>query len=146
MQQVLIVIHLIVVLALVGVILLQRSEGGALGGLSGGGGVSGFLTGRGQANALTRATAILGAVFFCTSLILGIMAAMNRAPKSILDSVGSVHLGPCGARLHPPRRRVPAVFSTNCGSSKIQARAALPLRADNKNGPGNRPFPFADVA
>ncbi len=50
--------------ALVGVILLQRSEGGALGGLSGGGGVSGFLTGRGQANALTRATAILGAMFF----------------------------------------------------------------------------------
>jgi len=87
MQQVLIVIHLIVVLALVGVILLQRSEGCALGGRSGGGGVSGFLTGRGQANALTRATAILGAVFFCTSLFLGIMAAMNRAPKSILDSV-----------------------------------------------------------
>jgi preprotein translocase subunit SecG len=85
MQQVLIVIHLIVVLALVGVILLQRSEGGALGGLSGGGGVSGFLTGRGQANALTRATAILGAIFFSTSLALGIMAAMNRAPQSILD-------------------------------------------------------------
>lgn len=86
MQQVLIVVHLIVVLSLVGVILLQRSEGGALGGLSGGGGVSGFMTGRGQANALTRATAILGAIFFATSLILGIMAGANRAPKSILDT------------------------------------------------------------
>lgn len=85
MQQVLIVVHLIVVLALVGVILLQRSEGGALGGLGGGGGVGGFLTGRGQANALTRATAILGTVFFCTSLILGILAGLGRQPQSILD-------------------------------------------------------------
>ena len=53
MQTVLIAFHLVVVLALIGVVLLQRSEGGALG--MGGGG--GFLTGRGQANALTRATA-----------------------------------------------------------------------------------------
>ena len=59
MQNVLIVIHLIIVVALVGVVLLQRSEGGGLGMGSGGGGVGGFMTGRGQANALTRATAIL---------------------------------------------------------------------------------------
>ena len=56
MQSVLIVIHLLVVIALVAVVLLQRSEGGVLG--AGGGG--GFMTGRGQANALSRATAILG--------------------------------------------------------------------------------------
>ncbi|TIT37225.1 MAG: preprotein translocase subunit SecG, partial [Mesorhizobium sp.] len=53
METVLIVIHLMVVLALVGVVLLQRSEGGGLG--IGGG--SGFMTARGAANALTRATA-----------------------------------------------------------------------------------------
>jgi preprotein translocase subunit SecG len=94
MQQVLIVIHLIVVIGLVGVILLQRSEGGALGGLSGGGGVSGFLTGRGQANALTRATAILGAIFFVTSLTLGIIGSLNRAPKSILDTTVPGAAGP----------------------------------------------------
>jgi preprotein translocase subunit SecG len=86
MQQVLIVIHLIIVVGLVGVILLQRSEGGALGGLSGGGGVSGFLTGRGQANVLTRTTAILAAAFFATSLVLAIIAGAHRAPKSILDN------------------------------------------------------------
>jgi preprotein translocase subunit SecG len=86
MQQVLIVIHLIIVVGLVGVILLQRSEGGALGGLSGGGGVSGFLTGRGQANVLTRTTAILGTAFFATSLVLAIVAGAHRAPKSILDN------------------------------------------------------------
>ncbi|MCX7324925.1 MAG: preprotein translocase subunit SecG [Hyphomicrobiales bacterium] len=84
MQSVLIVIHLIVVIALVIVVLLQRSEGGmGLGG--GGGGISGFMTGRGQANALTRTTAILAAVFFCTSLILSVLASHNRTPRSILD-------------------------------------------------------------
>ena len=83
MQTVLIVFHLMVVVALVGVVLLQRSEGGALG--VGGGG--GFMTGRGQANALTRATAILAALFFATSLGLTLLANYGRAPKSIIDTV-----------------------------------------------------------
>jgi len=82
MSTVLIVIHLIVVIALVGVVLLQRSEGGALG--VGGGG--GFMTGRGQANALSRATAILAALFFATSLTMSIIAGWSRAPRSIIDS------------------------------------------------------------
>ena|SRR5947209_6536885 len=81
MQAVLIVLHLMVVIALVGVVLLQRSEGGALG-IGGGGG---FLTGRGQANALTRATAILAALFFMTSLGLSLLASFNRTSKSILE-------------------------------------------------------------
>jgi preprotein translocase subunit SecG len=93
MQQVLIVVHLIIVVGLVGVILLQRSEGGALGGLSGGGGVSGFLTGRGQANALTRATAVLAAAFFATSLILAILAGAHRQPRSILDTAAPAASG-----------------------------------------------------
>lgn len=84
MQSVLIVVHLLIVLALAGVVLLQRSEGGGLGM---GSTPSGFLTGRGQANLLTRMTAILGAAFFVTSLALGILAARNRAPTSVLDSV-----------------------------------------------------------
>ena len=70
MQTVLIVIHLMVVLALVGVVLLQRSEGGGLG--IGGG--SGFMTARGAANALTRTTGILAIAFFATSLALSILA------------------------------------------------------------------------
>jgi preprotein translocase subunit SecG len=88
MQTVLIIIHLLIVLALIGVVLLQRSEGGGLGlgGGGGGGGMSGFMTGRGQANALTRATAILAGLFFVTSLVLSVMAAQNRAPRSILDT------------------------------------------------------------
>ena len=82
MQSVLIVIHLLVVIALVAVVLLQRSEGGALG--TGGGG--GFMTGRGQANALSRATGILGGLFFATALLMSVIAGWNRAPRSILDS------------------------------------------------------------
>jgi preprotein translocase subunit SecG len=83
MQTILITIHLVVVIALVAVVLLQRSEGGALG--MGGG--SGFMTGRGQANALTRATAILATLFFITSLGLTFIANTNRAPRSIFDGV-----------------------------------------------------------
>ena len=82
MQTVLIVVHLLIVIALIATVLLQRSEGGALG-MGGGGGGGSFFTGRGQANALTRATAILAFLFFCTSLGLTIMASYNRAQKSI---------------------------------------------------------------
>ncbi|MBV9078828.1 MAG: preprotein translocase subunit SecG [Methylobacteriaceae bacterium] len=85
MQSVLIVVHLLIVLALIGVVLLQRSEGGLGLGGGGSGGVSGFLTGRGQANALTRATAILAGLFFLTSLALGILAHRGAAPRSIFD-------------------------------------------------------------
>ncbi|WP_186417857.1 preprotein translocase subunit SecG [Bosea sp. CS1GBMeth4] len=85
MQNVLIVIHLLIVIALVGVVLLQRSEGGGLGMGSGSGGISGFMTGRGQANALTRATAILAGLFFITSMALAVMATHGRAQRSIID-------------------------------------------------------------
>ncbi len=81
METVIIVIHLMVVLALVGVVLLQRSEGGGLG--IGGG--SGFMTARGAANALTRTTAILAAAFFVTSLGLSLLARYGAQPLDILD-------------------------------------------------------------
>ena len=67
----LLIIHIMVALALIGVVLLQRSEGGALG-IGGGGG--GFMTGRGAANFLTRVTAGLAAAFFFTSLVLSLLA------------------------------------------------------------------------
>jgi preprotein translocase subunit SecG len=82
METIIIVIHLMVVLALVGVVLLQRSEGGGLG--IGGG--SGFMTARGAANALTRATAILAVAFFATSLTLSIIARYQDRPIDILNT------------------------------------------------------------
>jgi preprotein translocase subunit SecG len=86
MQSVLIVIHILIVIALIAVVLLQRSEGGALGT---GGGTGNFMTGRGQANALSRATAILGAMFFATSLLMSILAGWSRTPHSILERGGA---------------------------------------------------------
>lgn len=83
MQTVLIVIHLMIVLALVGVVLIQRSEGGGLG--IGGG--SGFMSARGTANALTRTTAILATLFFITSIGLGILARYEAKPTDILDRI-----------------------------------------------------------
>jgi preprotein translocase subunit SecG len=85
MQTVIILIHLMIVLAMVGLVLLQKSEGGGLGMGSGGG----FLSSRGTANVLTRATAILAALFFATSLFLSILASYERKPGSILDSGGT---------------------------------------------------------
>lgn len=83
MQEVVLVVHLLITLALIGVVLVQKSEGGGLG--VGGGTMGGFMTARGSANLLTRTTAILAALFFCTSLILAILAGTGRTQKSIFD-------------------------------------------------------------
>ncbi len=82
MATVIIVIHLMVIVALVAVVLLQRSDGGALG-IGGGGN---FLATRGQGNVLTRSTAILAAAFFATSIALTLLARVNSGGGSILDS------------------------------------------------------------
>jgi len=84
MQTVLIVIHLMIVVAMVGVVLLQRSEGGALGI---GGGSGGLMSARGAADALTRTTGILAAAFFCTSIALGIYARFESRPTDILERI-----------------------------------------------------------
>ncbi|MGE0211852.1 MAG: preprotein translocase subunit SecG [Parvibaculaceae bacterium] len=82
MVEVLLVIHLLIALALIGVVLLQRSEGGALG-IGGGGGA---FSSRGVGSTLTRATAILAVIFFMTSIALTLVARSNRTPGSIFDS------------------------------------------------------------
>jgi preprotein translocase subunit SecG len=84
MQTVIIVIHLMIVMAMVGLVLLQRSEGGGLG--MGGGG---FMSNRGSANVLTRATAILAGLFFATSLVLSILAGFSRKPTTILNTTSA---------------------------------------------------------
>lgn len=86
MSHVLIAIHLMVVLAMIGVVLLQRSEGGALG-IGGGGGGGGFMSARGAGNVLTRATAILAVAFFATSIGLTLVARYQAGPSGILDRI-----------------------------------------------------------
>ncbi|MDV7338896.1 preprotein translocase subunit SecG [Terasakiella sp. A23] len=88
MTNVLLVIHLVLCLGLIILVLIQRSEGGALSGLGGGGGgggMGGLMTGRSASNLLTRATALLAAGFMVTSLILSLLANADRNSGSILD-------------------------------------------------------------
>jgi preprotein translocase subunit SecG len=82
MHTVVIVVHLMLVLAMVGVIMLQKSEGGGLGI----GSTGGFMSSRGTANVLTRATAILAAGFFLTSLVLSIIASHQRKPSTVVPA------------------------------------------------------------
>ena len=82
MQTVAIVIHLMIVATLIATVLLQKSEGGGLGV----GGGAGFMSSRGTSNVLTRTTAILAAGFFATSLVLSILAGMDRKPRSIIQN------------------------------------------------------------
>jgi len=85
LSTLLLVVHIFIALAMIGVVLLQRSEGGALG-IGGGGGGGGFMTGRGAANALTRTTAILAAAFFATSILLTVLGSQNRDGGSVIES------------------------------------------------------------
>jgi len=105
----LLAIHILVAVALVGAVLLQKSEGGALG--MGGGGMSGFMTGRSTANLLTRVTAVLAATFMTTSVLLVIMHNRERAPRSILEqgapAAPAVPAAPA-APVAPPPQAPPA--------------------------------------
>ena len=102
MIKVLLVLHVFVTIALIGVVLIQRSEGGGLG-LGGGQGMGSFMTGRGTANLLTRTTAILGTAFFALSLALALLykgsAANNNA--AILNTPAAQH-APSGPAVPPP--------------------------------------------
>jgi preprotein translocase subunit SecG len=91
METIILVVHLLIGLALVGVVLLQRSEGG-LGGLGGGGGgggasggMGGLLGNRQTANLLTRSTAVLAALFMATSVSLAVLAGSHSGGGSIVN-------------------------------------------------------------
>lgn len=86
MQNVVLIIHLILALALIGVVLLQRSEGGGLG--VGGGGNMGPQAGRPPLTGLAKLTWGFAIAFICTSLTLTVIAAQNSASTSVLDRIG----------------------------------------------------------
>ena len=86
MENIILIVHLIIALALVGVVLLQRSEGGALG--IGGGGGGSFMSGRSTATALTKLTWILGALFISSSLVLTVIAVRGDRGTTVID-IGS---------------------------------------------------------
>jgi preprotein translocase subunit SecG len=115
MTTVLLIIHLFVTLALIGVVLIQRSEGGGLG-IGSSQGMGAFMGGRGTANLLTRTTAILATLFMALSLTLALMnrGTMGAGGRSILDTgapvsaPGPLSPGPAGAPLSGPAPLAPA--------------------------------------
>lgn len=85
MENVILIVHLILALGLIGVVLLQRSEGGGLG-MGGGGG--GAISGRAAATALGKVTWLLAIAFICTSITLTVLAAQKATGTSVIDRLG----------------------------------------------------------
>ena len=94
MEAVVLIVHLLIAVSLIGVVLVQKSEGGGLG-IGSSGGAGGMMSARGTANLLTRTTAILAGAFMLTSLVLAIMAGGQNRPRSIIDQM-------------PPQQSAPA--------------------------------------
>jgi preprotein translocase subunit SecG len=91
-QTILVILHVLFALSIVGLVLLQRSEGGGLGmggggGGGGAGGMSGLMSARGTANLLTRTTAIAAVLFFTSSLVLSMMVANSNDSRSIVEGM-----------------------------------------------------------
>src|SRR6202040_4482948 len=100
MLTVVIVIHLMLVLPMIAVVLLQKSEGGGL--ISS---TSGFMTGRGTANALSRTTALLAAGFFATSLMLSWLASFEPKPSVVINTGAPARQGSAEGGAAAPLRR-----------------------------------------
>ncbi|MDX2232960.1 MAG: preprotein translocase subunit SecG [Hyphomonadaceae bacterium] len=84
MQNMILVLHLLIAVVLVGAVLMQRSEGGALG--MGGGGTGGLISGRGAADMMVNITSWVGGAFFVTSIILAVLAGVQPADRSVIDN------------------------------------------------------------
>ncbi|WP_331374139.1 preprotein translocase subunit SecG [Sinorhizobium chiapasense] len=145
MQTVLLVIYLMVVVALIGVVLIQRSEGGGLG--IGGG--SGFMSARGTANALTRTTAVLALLFFGLALAMGILSRyepqatdiLDRIPGTsssgggVLDSLGGGQTPPAGGNTQQPANgAAPTDGAAPAGQAPAGAAPAPQAPANGANG------------
>jgi len=99
MEAVILVVHLLIALALIGVVMIQKSEGGGLG--IGGGTMGGMMTTRGTANLLTRTTAILAGCFMFTSIVLVMLAGSHGRPASILDGLPAEQSAPLAPAPNP---------------------------------------------
>ncbi|OYY04880.1 MAG: preprotein translocase subunit SecG [Acidocella sp. 35-58-6] len=130
MIKVLLVLHVFVTIALIGVVLIQRSEGGGLG-LGGGQGMGNFMSGRGTANLLTRTTAILGAAFFVLSLSLALLYKGGAS-------------GNAAAILAPPAQTTPSIPIPGLPTSGT-IPALPPTPADARPGPAAPAAPAAGV-
>ena len=135
MTQVILAIHLMVVIALIIVILYQKSEGGALGM----GGQGGVFTGRGQANALTRATGILATAFFLTSIALTVIPAWQRRVEGGGDWTKAINQGDVKLKEIKPGEKAPAAPESGKNSIFDQLQRAQQQR--QQQAPASAPAP-----
>ena len=142
MTAVILTIHTLIVIALIGVVLLQRSDGGALG-LGGGGG--GFMTGRGAANALTRTTSILAAAFFATSLILAIRAGSGEDDDRVIDELTGATSAPAVETSTGPRELTTEDLLNDLGSENAADASATTEDLINDLGLETQPDADADA-
>ncbi len=87
MENVVLIIHLLLALSIIGLVLLQRSEGGGLGIGGGSGGLGSFASAGSTANALTKMTGFCAMAFFCTSLTLAVLAGTHSNSGSLLETL-----------------------------------------------------------
>ncbi|MDF2232761.1 preprotein translocase subunit SecG [Albimonas sp. CAU 1670] len=132
MENVLLIIHLILAAVLIGLVLLQRSEGGALG--IGGGGGGGMVSSRGATTAVAKATWAVAGAFILTSLALTVIAAQNSGERSVLDRIGAPAAGET-APLPDANDELP---------SDLQKLLSPP--AADGGGQGTAPAPNAPIA
>ena len=144
MATVLLFLHLMIAAGLIGVVLLQRSEGGGLG--MGGGGAGGFMTGRGTANLLTRMTAGLAALFFATSISLTLLAKQNSKTDSPLDLPSLPKIGAPAAPGSDKGGATPANPPTTPGAPAEKGAAAPALPQPAAGTPAASPAPAAPAA
>ena len=137
MTQVILAIHLMVVIALIIVILYQKSEGGALGM---GGGQGGVFTGRGQANALTRATGILATAFFLTSIALTVIPAWQRRVEGGGDWTKALNQGDAKVKEIKPGEKAPVAPESGKDSIFDQLQRAQQQR-QQQDAPASAPAP-----
>jgi preprotein translocase subunit SecG len=156
MEIILRVLQVFLALGLIGVVLLQRSEGGGLG-IGSSGGAGSFMSVRGTANFLTRLTAILAALFMATCLVLALLAKPNTAPKSIFDTPAPAPAGlpaipvPAPPVQTPPASEAPALpvpvpgESPNGGASlSPTVTPAAPTPPPAAIAPAAQPAPSAE--
>lgn len=118
---VLLVIHVLIAIALVGAILLQKKEGG-LGGLGGGGGLGGLMSGRAKADGLSKLTGILATLFFVISLTLAWISTYNSTPSEIVPGA----TGTAVPTTAPVEGTAPATGTATGGTAPAETAPAQP--------------------
>ena len=142
MQNVLLTIHLIACLALVIAVMLQRSEGGALG--MSGGGTGGLISGRGAAGVLVRTTMILAGVFFVTSVVMTRLNNNSSSEPSLLERQTNETTDPFDTLTQKPATTAPdALGGVTVPAPATPAEATVPAGATPAPAPVTTPDPLA---